>query len=182
MDNKIVSQINQITDCIGDLPYDDVQSWINQLSSQNGFQRTQAREVLSCIGSPAIPELVSALDRADTQLRWEIIKVLEIIQEPSTIPVLVAQLRDDNAGVRWAASNALLGFRREALPALFQELTHGCDSSWLRQSAHHILHVFKDDGRLTDTEVKVYQALEDVEPSVSVPWAASRALESLKHQ
>ena len=92
MDNSIISQINQLTDCIDDLPYQDVQSWIKQLSNPNGFNRTQARDVLSCIGTLAIPELVLAIEKADNNLRWEIIKVLEIIQDPSTIPVLVDQL------------------------------------------------------------------------------------------
>jgi HEAT repeat protein len=179
MDNTIISQINQIIDCIDDLPYQDIKSWIKQLSNHSGFRRTQARDVLSCIGSPAIPDLVQALEKADTQLRWEIIKDLEIIQDPSTVPVLVDQLRDDNAGVRWAASNALVGLRRGALPALFEALTRDVDSSRLRQSAHHILHVLKDDGRLTEQEIKVYSALEDIEPTVSVPWASSRALQSI---
>lgn len=182
MDNSIISQINQLTDCIDDLPYQDVQSWIKQLSNPNGFNRTQARDVLSCIGTLAIPELVLAIEKADNNLRWEIIKVLEIIQDPSTIPVLVDQLRDDNAGVRWAASNALIGLRRRALSALLEALTHDVDSSRLRQSAHHILHVMKDDGRLTEQEIKVYKALEDMEPTVSVPWAASRALQSLRYK
>jgi HEAT repeat protein len=179
MDNTIISQINQLTDCIDGLPYQDVHSWIEQLSNPNGFRRTQARDVLSCIGLPVIPDLVQALEKADTQLRWEIIKVLEIIQDPSTVPVLVAQLMDDNAGVRWAASNALVSLRRGALPALFEALTRDVDSSRLRASAHHILHVLKDDGRLTEQEIKVYRALEDIEPTVAVPWAASRALQSI---
>jgi HEAT repeat protein len=179
MDNTIISQINQMTDCIDDLPYQDVNSWIKQLSNPNGFRRTQARDVLSCIGSSAIPELEQALEKADTQLRWEIIKVLENIHDPSTVPVLVAQLIDDNAGVRWAASNALVGLRRGALPALFEALTRNAESSRLRQSAHHILHVLKDDGRLTEQEIKLYNALEDIEPTVSVPWAASRAIQSI---
>jgi hypothetical protein len=182
MDHTIISQINQMTDCIDDLPYQDIHSWIKQLSDPNGFHRTQARDVLSCIGSPVIPDLVQALEKADSQLRWEIIKVLEIIQDPSTIPVLVDQLKNDNAGVRWAASNALVGLRRGALPALFDALTHDAESSWLRQSAHHILHVLKDDGRLNEQEIKVYSALEDIEPAVSVPWAACRALLALKHK
>jgi HEAT repeat protein len=182
MDNTIISQINQLTDCIDDLPYQDVPSWIKQLSNPNGFYRTQAREVLACLSTAAIPDLLNAIEKADTKLRWEIIKVLELIQDPSTIPVLVAQLKDDNAGVRWAASNALVGLRRGALPALFEALTRDVDSSRLRQSAHHILHVLKDDGTLTEQELNVYKALEDIEPTVSVPWAASRALQSFRYK
>lgn len=182
MDSTIISQINKINDCIDDLPYKDIPSWIDQLSNPNGFVRMQARDVLSCIGAPAIPELIKSLSSANTQLRWEIIKILESIQDPATIPVLVAQLKDNNAGVRWAASNALVGLRRLALSALLRALTRDIDSSWLRQSAHHILHVLKDDGLLTEDEIKVYKALEDIEPTASVPWAAAKALETSIHK
>jgi hypothetical protein len=92
----------------------------------------------------------------------------------------VKQLKDDNPGIRWAASNALIGMQHEALPAIFTALVRDFDCIGLRQSAHHILHVFKDDGKLSEPEVKVYEALQDVEPSVAVPWAAERALESIR--
>jgi len=39
----------------------------------------------------------------------------------------------------------------------------------------------KDAGRLHQAEVKVFEALEDVEPAVAVPWAAEKALEAIRH-
>ncbi len=182
MNSPMISQINRTTNCLEDLPNSDTQSLIKQLSSAEGFTRIQAREALTCIGKPALLELLKTLATANIQLRWEIIKVLEGIGDPTTIPVLVGQLKNDHAGVRWAASNALIGMGRESIPALLDALMRDFDSLWLRQSAHHILHVLKDDGRLYDAEEKVFQALEDVEPSASVPWAAERALESLRHK
>ena len=182
MNSPMISQINRTTNCMEDLPYSDTQSLIMQLSSIDGNIRLQAREALTCLGKPAIIELVKTLSSAKIQQRWEIIKVLEAIGDSTTIPVLVEQLKNDHAGVRWAASNALIGMGRESVPALLEALMHEVDSLWFRQSAHHILHVLKDDGRLYDAEEKVFQALEDVEPSASVPWAAERALESLRHK
>jgi HEAT repeat protein len=181
MNNPMISQINRVTDCMEEFPSADTQVLISQLSDPNDNIRMLAREALTCIGGPAIPELLQAINNTDTQLRWEIIKVLENIQNTDTIPVLVEQLKNHHAGVRWAASNALIGFRRSAIPAILEALMKDSDSIWLRQSAHHILHVFKDSGNLTAAEGKVYRALEDVEPGMTVPWAAERALESLRH-
>ena len=182
MNNPVISEIYKINDCMQGLPYSDVPSLIKQLSNPDGSIRHQAREILICFGRPAIPELVKTLSDAHLELRWQIIKILEGISDPFTIPVLVEQLKNDNAGVRWAASNALIGLHREALPALLEALVHDFDSIWLRQSAHHILHVFKDFGKLTDAEQKVYEALEGIEPSASVPWAAQKALVSLRYK
>jgi hypothetical protein len=182
MNSQVISKINRTIDCIEDLPHNDAQSLIKQLSSSDGFTRMQAREVLTCIGKSAILELLKTLSTANTQLRWEIIKVLEDISDSTTIPILVEQLKYEHAGVRWAASNALVGMGREAIPALLEALIRDFDSLWLRQSAHHILHVLKDDGILYNTEEKVFDALEGVEPSSAVPWAAERALEALRHK
>ncbi len=182
MNNPVISEIYKITDCMDDLPYTDIPSLIKHLSNPDGFIRQQAHEVLICIGGPAIPELIHALQDANLELRWQIIKIMESISDPSTIPALVEQLKNENAGVRWAASNALIGLKRESIPPLLEALVHDFDSIWLRQSAHHILHVFKDFGKLTDAEVKVFEALEGIEPTASVPWAAQKALESLRYK
>jgi HEAT repeat protein len=182
MNSSVISQINRTVDCMDDLPYKDTQSLIKELSNTDGFTRMQAREALTCIGKPALLELTKTLSSANLQMRWEIIKVLEGISDPTTIPILVEQLKYEHAGVRWAASNALIGMGRDPIPALLEALMHDFDSLWLRQSAHHILHVLKDDGILYDAEEKVFEALEGVEPSASVPWAAERALEALRHK
>ncbi len=73
MTSPVISQINRTIDCMDDLPYKDTQSLINQLSSVIGFSHLQAREALTCIGKPAISELLKTLSSANTQLRWEII-------------------------------------------------------------------------------------------------------------
>ena len=140
----------------------------------------QARQVFCCIGAPVVPDLINTVSNANPQLRWEVIKVLECLQDPTAIPILVEQLKDDHAGVRWAASNALIGLQRAALPVILNALVSDFDSIGLRQSAHHILHVLKDDGKLRHAEVKVYEALQGVEPTAAVPWAAEKALEKLK--
>ncbi len=182
MNNTVISQINKITDCTDELPYKDIPSLIKQLSDSDGFVRMQAREVLTCIGAPAVTELIHTLSNANSQLRWQVIKVLDSIQDPAAVHVLVEQLKDENAGIRWVASDALIALRRDAIPPLLEALMRDFDSLWLRQSAHHILHVTRDAGKLNEAEEKVFEALEDVEPAVAVPWAAEKALESLRNK
>jgi hypothetical protein len=179
INEQIISQSNNIKDCLDDLPYDSIPALIQQLKHANNNIRLQVRAVLSCIGKPAIPELVNALEGANAQQRWHIIKTLDSIRDPAAVPALVKQLEVENADVRWAASDALIGLRREAVPALLEVLIHDYDSLPLRQSIHHIFHVFKDRGLLTQAELKVYHALDDIEPTVIVPWVAKSALEDL---
>jgi len=74
----------------------------------------------------------------------------------------------------------LITLRRSAILPLLEALQHDFDSLWLRQGAHHILHVLKDVGKLHAAEVRVFEALEDTESTVVVPWAAEKALEALR--
>src|SRR5512135_770973 len=180
MDSRVFSQTSQITNCTDDLASMDIQSLIKRLSSPDSLVRMKVHDILSCIGAPAVPELLKTLATADTQLGWQIIKIFDTIQDPSTIPILIKEIMHENAEIRWAASNALINLRRETIPPLLDALTHNFDSLWLRQSAHHILHVLRDNGKLTPAEEKVYLALEDISPTSSVPWAAQKALEALR--
>jgi len=174
-----IPQTNMNANCSDDLTEKDVPSLVNKLSNPDAFIRTDARDALSCIGPPALPELLNAMANANTQLRWQIIKIFDCIQDPSTIPILMNHLKNESAEIRWAASNALINFRREVIPPLLDGLTHDFGSLWFRQSAHHILRVLSNNGLLTPAERQVYQALDDIEPSVSVPWAAVKALQAL---
>ncbi len=169
--------IKHATPCPPELPPIDTTSLIEQLGDVDGFIRMHAREILICTGKPAIPQLLYALTSSQSQLRWQIIKVLEGIQDPASAAALVSCLKDDNAGVRWAASDALIHLRRGALVPLFRALVLDYDSLWLRQGAHHILHIFRDAGALNPDELAVFDALEGIEPTASVPWAAEKALE-----
>lgn len=178
MSGQVISQVDKTTDCTEDFPYTDIPALIRKLGDVDGFVRMHAREILICLCEPAVPALIETLADDDAQLRWQAIKVLESIQDVSAAPALVQRLKDENAGVRWAAADALVRLKRAVLPALLEALMRDFDSLWLRQGAHHILHVLKDAGKLNQAEEKVFKALEEIEPTISVPWAASKALES----
>jgi HEAT repeat protein len=177
---SVLYQNNKKSDCDDDTSPDYIRKLISQLNATAGLSRLQAREKLICIGQTAVPELEKALSKDDPQLRWQVVKVLEDIKDPHTIPALVELLMDDSTSVRWAASNALLKYRRQAISPLLEALVCDSDSLWLRQGAHHFLHRMKDIGELTRSEETVFSALEDIEPSVSVPWAAEKALEAMR--
>jgi HEAT repeat protein len=178
VNNPVVSGILNVTGCADGFSYSDIPSLVKFLGDADGFIRLQARKSLICIGKPAAPALINTLSEADPQIRWQAIKVLEGIGDPDTAPALVHCLQDENAGVRWAASEAMIALQKAAIPTLLEALLHDYDSLWLRQGAHHILHRLKDNGKLNEAEVKVFEALEDVEPTATVPWAAEKALEA----
>lgn len=169
INNPITLCINNIADGINDMPNYDIPSLIEQLGDLEGFMRVHSRKMLIDIGKPAVPELINTLSNDISQIRWQVIKVLESLREASAIPALIERLKDNNAGVRWAASEALIALHQEAIPVLLKALKGDIESLWLRQGAHRILRVMKEAGRLNQMEVKVLSALEDSNPSITVP-------------
>lgn len=161
---------------------DIVYSLISELHDPDGIKRQQARHALIRIGWEATPALIDVVSNEQGQTRWEAIEALAHIRDPQAAPALVEALRDEETGTRWAASNALIELDRAAIKPLLVALTKYFDSVQFREVAHHVLHVLNDRGRLLPKEIKVFNALEDIEQSVEVPWAAEAALEDLQHQ
>lgn len=164
--------------------YSQIDSLIEGLHSEDGYERQRARYGLIHIGHEAITPLIDVILSEDGHARWEAIEAVSRMNAPSAVPVLIEKLKDDDVSIRWAASNALVNQDRAALKPLFEALVKadGFSSVWLRQGAHHILHIMKDRHRLLPKEIKVFEALEGIEPEAGVPWAAEAALEDLVHK
>jgi HEAT repeat protein len=167
-----------IADNYADLQ-DRISSLIAELHDPDGLKRQKARHMLIAFGWEAVPALVDVVSKGEGRARWEAIEALGRIGDPVAAPALVEALRDEDMDIRWAASNSLIEMDRAAIKPLLEALTKELDSVWLREGAHHILHVFKDQGRLLPKEYKVFEALEGAEPQVEVPWAAEAALQDL---
>lgn len=158
----------------------DMSRLITELGSFDVERRKRARRSLSDAGMAAVPALIGAISDPNVRIRWEAIKALGKLGDPSAVPALVKALEDENVGNRWAASETLITFRQAAIVPLLEALTVRFDSIRLRIGAHHVLHVLRKDGQLSEPVEKVFKALEDIEPEVEVPWAAQLALKELK--
>jgi HEAT repeat protein len=179
MNNNTISHSSKSSKIADDISESTITSPINKLVDSDDSIHVYAREKLISIGKPAVQPLMKNLTSSNPQIRWQIIKALEEIRDPEAASALVIYMEDENAGVRWAASDALISLGHAALPPILEALKDESDSVWLYRLAHHVLHVLKDRGFLTPSTEQVYRALEGVEPSVEVPWAAEKAVEEL---
>ena len=159
---------------------DQISKLISELHHPDSLERQKARYALIAIGQEAGPGLVEVVANERGHARWEAIEALGRIRYRDAAEALVEAILDDDTGVRWAASNALIELDRAALKPLLLTLTQYSDSPWFRTGAHHVLHVLKDWGHLLPKEIKVFEALEGVEPMVAVPWVAEDALRDLE--
>jgi len=152
----------------------NIKNLIAALSSFDDLRRVKARKELAAIGKPALPYLVEALKDSNHLVRWEAVKALGEIGDPETAPALVKALEDEEFEIRWLAAKGLVGMNVKGLEPLFQALIQHADSAYLREGAHHVLHDLAK-GELRPYLAPLLIALEDFEPAVQVPAAASRA-------
>ena len=119
------------------------------------------------------------LHSKNTNDRTEAVKLLGKIGDKSAAEALVEALIDESMNVHWAASEALIGLGGGAILPLLKGLEKHFDSARFRQGAYHILHTFENRGQLESHVQEVLNALRDIEPFASVPWAAERAIQAL---
>jgi HEAT repeat protein len=157
---------------------------ISLLQSHEWYTRENARLALTEIGEPAVVLLIGALANNDWHVRWEAAKALAEICDPSAAPALVGTLNDTRFGVRWLAAQGLICLGAGALQPVLQSLLHKGDSYWVRWGVQYVLHELmpKADPHIRDVLRPVTAALSGPEPSVEVPVAAKRALETLAQQ
>jgi HEAT repeat protein len=162
----------------GKVRTETIRSLVNDLGSQDGMVRVQARKSLVTIGGRAVKPLAKILSSKKDWCRWEAAKTLGQIGDPSAVKVLLEALEDKMFDVRWLAAEGLIDIGREALVPLLRMLVEHSDSLWLREGAHHVLHDI-DKGDLIEILRPVIAALEGFEPSVETPPVAEIALKSL---
>jgi len=155
-----------------------VKNLVKTLSSFNDLSRVEARKALEAIGKPAVPLLIEALKDPNNLTRWEAAKALGEIGDTNAAPALVEALEDEEFDVRWLAAKALIELNVKGLRPLFHALTEHADSVFLREGAHHVLHDLAKGG-LRKYLAPVLIALEDMDPTIQVPMAASHSLELL---
>jgi HEAT repeat protein len=158
---------------------DELERLIDQLSSNKGQERQEARRKLVNFGLNAVPRLVQTLSTANNNARWEAAVVLGEIGDRRAAEALVKALEDSDISVRWAAAGALIKLNRACLEPLMLALTQHFGSVWLREGANHILHSLQRMNLLNSEEKKVFKALKNYAPEMEVPWVAENAYEVL---
>lgn len=151
---------------------------VARLSSNDGVERTHAREALVAAGESVVPALLPALESEHQHARWEAAKALTEIRSPAAAPKLVDCLADEDADVRWVAAEALIALDGAAIGPLCRKLIKGKDLEWLHDGAHHVVRELAKTGHRQVLE-PLSQALASSTREESVPVAAEAVLEKL---
>jgi HEAT repeat protein len=97
---------------------------------------------------------------------------------PDVVDHLIKLLEDNDDGIRWAASSALIECGDAALKPLLQALLDQHDSVWLRRGAYRVFHETKSY-KVQQATAELVKALNGPAAESSTTDAAARALMKL---
>lgn len=156
-----------------------INSIIKRLESNDGIERVKAREALVAQGKAAIPPLIGALKNRHDWTRWEAVKTLADIGDPTATQALIDALEDHEFAIRWLAAEGLIHIGSASMEPLLKALIDRPRSSWLKEGAHYVLHDLREP-RLRPLLKTVISAIEDVDSNLKVPIAAKSTLDVVR--
>ncbi|HTK82879.1 MAG TPA: HEAT repeat domain-containing protein [Bacteroidota bacterium] len=154
-------------------------SLTDDLASSDMATRSRAHRALVRQGSNAVYALTELLKSPYERIRWEAVRTLSEIHEPSATAALVTVLDDEVRDVRWLAADGLIARGEEAIKPVVLSLIGRPASVRVRLAAAHVLRAFLT-GSYAEILRPVVAALGLTSPAVDVPVAAYDAIEKLR--
>jgi len=146
---------------------------IEALGSSDGLKRKRARETITLLGEPAVPQLRGLLSSENKRLRWEAAKSLAAIGDPASVDAFVGLLADDYSDVRWLAGSGLINLGPRSAAPVLKSLSEHSESLGHQQVAGRVLRgLSADNDVLTEIVRPVLEALSHPDPAVIASKAA----------
>jgi hypothetical protein len=119
------------------------------LDDKNYRKKHNARITLVRMGKTIIPQMHKLLDSENRLLRMEAAKIVELVADRRSIPLLIGLLDDKEFEIRWIAAEGLIKIGRRSILPLVKSVRDGKSSHFHNEGTHHVLL-----GLLNKTEKK----------------------------
>jgi hypothetical protein len=146
------------------------------LDTKNVKKKLSSRMTLVKMGKKILPQMYKLLKSEEVLYRMEAVKIIELIGDRTSIPVLVELLDDNEFDIRWIASEALIKIGRSSIRPVLKSVRDGENSILLNESAHHVLTSLLSESEKKN-EMELLLSLENHHSlGTTAPVAASIAL------
>jgi HEAT repeat protein len=129
----------QINNSLSDLPENLLKLINESLDTEDYSKKLSARERLVEMGKTIIPQIHKLLSSKNDSLRMEAAKIIELIADRRSIPLLINLLDDQVFDIRWIAAEGLIKIGRRSICPLLMSVRDGRSSLFFNRGAHHIL-------------------------------------------
>lgn len=155
---------------------ESVPELIEALNSAEAPLRDAATESLLRFGQNAVPSLLTAVTRPETNLRERVIEILGLIGDRSVVPALMDRLTDPELNVRLATLRALGALGGEMA---YSGLLQAVNDAATRDTALSILSQSNSDAAIQDLKSYLQRYLYESKSQSQMRWAAAQALSLL---
>jgi len=124
---------------LDDFPDNLVELVKGSLDTKNFSKKLSARSTLVKMGKTIIPHMHKLLDSENDSLRIEAAKIVELIADRRSVPLLTSLLNDTVFDIRWIAAEGLIKIDRRSILPLLKSVRDGESSLFFNRGAHHVL-------------------------------------------
>jgi HEAT repeat protein len=164
----------------GNLPGNLVEL-INGLTDDKNFiKKHNARKTLVKMGKKITPQMHGLLNSGDGLLRLEAAKIVQMVADKRSIPVLINLLEDSEFDIRWIAAEGLIRIGRHSITPLLMAIRDGKSSLVLDKRAHQVLNslLYEDE---KEQLMSLMLSLDDYHAlGETAPVEAAKALKTFK--
>ena len=129
----------EIYSALNDFPDNLAKLIKGSLNTKNSGKKLAARSTLVRMGKTIIPQLHRLLGSENGLFRSEAAKIVELIADRRSIPLLIKLLDDKEFEIRWIAAEGLIKIGRRSILPLLKSVRDGESSLFFNRGAHHVL-------------------------------------------
>lgn len=170
----------ETTDIDMEIKEEEVKKLVSKLSDKEWLTRHNSRKALEKIGKPALKYLEEIAESIDYNTRWEAIKTIGDISDPSSVYILTNAMIDPNVDIRWLAAEGLIEMGENSVVPLLKTIIKNYDSVELCESAHHVLSELVKQKKYIDTTDLIPQLLNR-NLTAHIPVAAKNKLDEINN-
>jgi HEAT repeat protein len=154
---------------------------IIELLDDNDFSKKHnARKSLVKMGKTATPHLHKLLTSENGKVRMEVAKIVQLIADKRSVPVLIGLLDDAVFDVRWIAAEGLIRIGRQCIVPLIKAIRDGKSTFLLDKRAHQVLNKLLYENE-KEQLLSLMLCLDDYHSlGETAPVEAARALKTIK--
>ena len=151
----------------------------DSMDEKDFAKKLKARKRLVGMGKAIVPHLKILLASRKVSMRKEAAKIIELIADKKSIPLLIDLLDDTQFDIRWIAAEGLIKIGRQSIIPLLKSVRDGKSSYFLNQGAHHVLNGLVNENEKEKLD-SLMQSLDNFhELGETAPIEASKAIKAV---
>jgi len=168
--------ITEIDNALNDFPVNLAKLIKVSLDTRNSGEKLAARSSLVRMGKTIIPKMHKLLDSENGLIRMEAAKIVELIADRRSIPLLINLLADEEFEIRWIAAEGLIKIGRRSIVPILKSIRDGKSSLIFNKGAHHVLSGLLNESEKLKLKPLLLSLDDSQELGGTAPVEASKAL------